>query len=46
MTLDVYAGLFLDDLSNVAQRLHEAVTARSVSTVCPPPQIEEPPDEQ
>jgi integrase len=46
MRLDVYAGLFLDDLSNVAQRLHEAVTARSVSTVCPSPQIEEPPDEQ
>jgi hypothetical protein len=30
MTLDVYAGLFSDDLDAVARRLHEAVTARNV----------------
>jgi hypothetical protein len=29
MTLDVYAGLFNDDVDDVAHRLDEAVTARS-----------------
>ncbi len=39
MTLDVYAGLFNDDLAAVAARLNEAVLARDVSKMCPPASI-------
>jgi integrase len=35
MTLDVYAGLFSDDLDDVAARLHDAATRRGVSKMCP-----------
>ena len=35
MTLDVYAGLFSDDLDDVAARLHDAATRRDVSKMGP-----------
>jgi len=35
MTLDVYAGLFDDDLDALAERLHEAATAPRVASVWP-----------
>ena len=48
MTLDVYAGLFSDDLAAVARSLHDAVAARAVVPMWspnPPDEDVDPPEE-